>query len=103
MNAETLDALRASIAKWERNAVVEHLADATMGSEDCPLCVLFNPASCEGCPVFEETELDCCESTPYDDACKARWLGDIDGFEAAALAEVNFLRSLLPAEPEAQS
>jgi hypothetical protein len=105
MDAKTLEALNASIAKWERNAEAKSPEDAKLGSEYCPLCHLFANGSekspCEGCPVKLKTGLGGCEETPYWAADWAHddWLdGDAtaEDFHAAARKEVDFLKSLLP-------
>jgi len=113
MDARTLEALKASIAKWERNAVAERAFDYLTTATDCPLCRLFFHNGCLGCPVFDHTEEDCCNSTPYEAAADAavdwEYHNDRDlpsetardKAHAAARAEVAFLKSLLPPE-EAQ-
>lgn len=102
MDAETLEALQGSIAKWEA------IADGTgidEGPANCPLCKLFFEGECEGCPVYARTECTACEDTPYED-----WVEESvhipttsnsrTGKTAAAIdaakREVAFLRSLLP-------
>lgn len=113
MEKRTLEALKASIAKWERNAVAETPSDVTVRARDCPLCVMFNlylrgsgSAACAGCPVAAATGLNGCENTPYS---AAEILHDIwedipksdeyrEKFSVAALNEVAFLKSLLPPE-----
>jgi hypothetical protein len=100
MDAKTLDALKGSIAKWDR------IADGTganHGPRNCPLCKLFwhrdaetRDVNCDSaCPVKQHTGLDACEGTPYD-----RYENEEDEEEAlaAALAEAEFLRGLLPKE-----
>ena len=102
MDAHTLKALKASIAKWERNALVEDTEDAMMGVKSCPLCVLFHHNECHGCPVFAADNRHFrCGFTPYDDAEEAFAYERLAEFHAAARAEVVFLKSLLPPE-EAQ-
>ena len=97
MDARTLEALKASIAKWEKNAVIEDLDDATMGPMDCPLCCLFHSNGCVGCPVSSEGHHQC-DGTPYDAASRA-WRNDkLEDFIGATRAEVAFLKSLLPPE-----
>jgi len=112
MNAKTLEALKASIAKWERNAEATAATDFKIRDRDCPLCELFNtsPDRCKGCPVFETTGEKFCRKTPYIEACAARdyWIGGLGDSKvprarahAAARDEVAFLKSLLPAQTEA--
>lgn len=108
MDAATLEALRGSIAKWKKNAEAEtpdaYLTDAS----DCPLCELFywEADICRLCPVFQKTGRISCQLTPYGRAAGAQdlWSDDCNNAgkrkraHAAALAEVAFLESLLPAE-----
>jgi hypothetical protein len=102
---ETLAALEGSIDKWERIAAGE-IAD--QGCSSCPLCrvFLFARNTCFGCPVMERTGEGGCRRTPYtqfdhldeDDSGWARTAGQIE----AAQAEVDFLKSLLPADETAR-
>lgn len=110
MDAKTLKALRGSIKKWE--AIVAGTG-ADQGGENCPLCVRFALGpneSCEGCPVAVRTGKDDCLGTPYIDLWHRLnpWPED-DGecitysrhvvteeHRAAAQAELDFLKSLLP-------
>jgi len=116
MDARTLEALKASIKHWEANLNAEQAEEVTIGPDDCPLCNLFNTMevackdqTCAGCPVFERTGEELCESTPYVKAYgRARdWKNDAKNtvrsraFKAAAKREVDFLRFLLPASEEA--
>jgi hypothetical protein len=96
MDARTLEALKGSIAKWE--AIV-----AGTGKDDgyfnCPLCKLFNDQGddeddCVKCPVFIRVRARYCENSPY---YAYRDAIGTDGEAAAAKAELDFLRSLLPA------
>lgn len=101
MNAETLEALKASIEKWKRNAVAAKPSHFKVGSLDCPLCALFYEQACRGCPVRMRTKRTGCERTPYLDAYIAlrKWesgVGNADTAHEAARAEVSFLESLLP-------
>lgn len=110
MNAKTLKALKGSVRKWDRLARGEGLdrADA-----NCPLCKLFygdplqsSPGDCVGCPVMKETGEQYCAGTPYSDWShwvKTAVYGGYRGNKAKnssekrlALAERDFLRSLLP-------
>jgi hypothetical protein len=99
MNQETLDALNGSIRKWEKivndGAVDEHI-------DGCPLCILFYEYSCDGCPVFYKTGFRRCENTPHetwtmycDEEDKDYEVFDEES-RGFALAELNFLKSLLP-------
>ena len=99
MDDVTLIALKQSIEKWERRAVGEH--NLPLGTASCPLCRLFHgnyradglKNSCEGCPVFEKTGEKYCIDTPY------RAYG-VNRTDLHAKQELEFLRSLLPAEEE---
>jgi hypothetical protein len=107
MDAETLEALRGSIAKWEG------IVDGTMTDEgpfNCPLCRRFNDRKgvsndCQGCPVMARTGHRGCLESPYqtyDDYIEHCDWNDIpiDKSHAKALAqaELDFLKSLLPSE-----
>lgn len=101
MDAKTLEALKASIAKWERNAKAEYPEEYNTSAFDCPLCQLFlgYRDACRGCPVASATGLTHCNMTPYKAATEAALQWDKDDGEAArdvALGEVAFLKSLLP-------
>lgn len=104
MDAKTLEALKASIAKWERNAEAKTPAEFKIGEKDCPLCDLFRPNLCDGCPVANSTDEIFCCGTPYNLAATAKY-DWIRGFKsaahrahAAARDEVAFLKNLLPEE-----
>lgn len=104
MDAKTLTALKASIAKWEKNAKAREISDARIGLADCALCQLFHSycggPDCQGCPVNEAGRHWRCGNTPYDDVDGA--FGDWDcggsgtAFRRVARREVAFLKSLLP-------
>lgn len=104
MESATHEALLASIAKWERNAVAETPAEYLTMVSDCPLCGLFWGSRCTGCPVNDRTGQRHCRDTPYGDADKVKenWGYKPDSLplraaaHAAAHAEVAFLKSLLP-------
>lgn len=105
MNPETLEALKASIAKWEQNAVAETPDRYATGPHACPLCVMFllKHDTCGGCPVALATGISHCNATPYVRADRALSLwalgvGSSDDAHEAARKEVAFLRSLLPDE-----
>jgi hypothetical protein len=61
MNAETLKALKASIAHWQRFAAGKQREGESIFSDDCELCDLFFQSSrlwkCQGCPVAEKSLL----------------------------------------------
>lgn len=105
MDARTLEALKASIAKWERNAKAETPDEYLTGPGECALCHLFRAyPSCGGCPVADHTGLHGCARTPYSDAedYHDEWASGDKSAAADALsaarAEVAFLKSLLPTE-----
>lgn len=111
MDAKTLEALKASIAKWEKNAKAKTSADYSTHWSDCPLCLMFNGDDiratddrCIGCPVYEKSGAKWCEETPFYEAVRAKdnWhvrsKFDTDKAREAARAEVTFLKSLLPTE-----
>lgn len=109
MTPETLEALKASIAKWERNAVAETPAQYLSSADECPLCDLFfwQADDCAGCPVRAKTGRIFCSGTPYGEANDANYKWRVDGGQhlqakahEAALAEVAFLKSLLPPEEQ---
>lgn len=94
----TLAALRGSIAKW-RDIVAGTAEDK--GNENCPLCSLFLSKNCTGCPVSVASGQVHCWGTPYQKWCavigytKQRYAYNATS-RAAAQAELDFLRSLLP-------
>jgi hypothetical protein len=103
MDDRTLTALKASIAKWERNSRVTVPMNFLSGPNDCDLCILFHDKDCLGCPVMESSGQPFCIATPYGLAEKAKykWLSDSTQnnkarAREAARAEVEFLKSLLP-------
>lgn len=101
MDAKTLEALKASIEKWERNAAVATLAEANIYSSSCPLCDLYLRLAdddCSGCPVSARTREGGCEGSPWEVAYLTRRAGNLDAFKVAAREEVAFLKSLLPVE-----
>lgn len=107
MDARTLEALKASIEKWELNAVADSPLAYLTGPEDCALCrEFFWKTQCMGCPVREHTKLSVCDGSPYSEAYRAwsRWKdsGEVAkaNAHAAAREEVAFLKSLLPVEEQ---
>ncbi len=101
MDSKTFQALKASIEKWERNARVERREDVLIDADDCPLCQLFFSVGCVGCPVAEAVYDTHCNNTPFQAAVKVWFTWDYGtataaDFRAAAQAEVEFLKSLLP-------
>jgi hypothetical protein len=122
MDERTLTALQASIKHWEENVAAEVVGDVKLGPSDCALCRLFwnklhapimpeNDGDaicvrCDGCPVLAATGQHGCNGSPYGDAEDAfmEW-DDVEQedslarFHEAAQAELDFLKSLLPAQP----
>lgn len=110
MDAKTLKALKGSIRKWE--AIVAGTG-ADKGGKNCPLCKLFatgvSIGKCKGCPVRQKTGFEECRDTPYYDfAMESTFraedrgrVADTPEAKAAAQAELDFLRSLLPPAEEA--
>lgn len=112
MDKSTLLALKGSIRKWER---IVAGTGYDKGADNCPLCRLFmnRTGSCDGCPVAEAVEIDGCDETPYMIWDKLTpWNAEGDCVQrkasnqqelAAAQAELDFLRSLLPAHKKDES
>src|SRR3954470_10835225 len=123
MDDRTLEALRGSIAKWE--AIVAG-KQADRGGRDCPLCARFCPSrrwsnlylvwrkhDCEGCPVLGWSGARHCWGTPYDAwsvhqrlhhrGMTRRAYPGCPSCERRAQAELDFLRSLLPADANARN
>jgi hypothetical protein len=108
MTPETLEALRASIAKWKENAKVERVLDAKIFSDSCPLCAIFDadgPDSlkCVGCPVMSRTGYPDCQETPWEEAANHFLNCRLLPFQDAAEDEWRFLESLLPESPKPES
>ncbi|WP_026793176.1 hypothetical protein [Pleomorphomonas oryzae] len=116
MTPATLDALKASIVKWDNNTHAMTPADAKVSGDTCPLCALFydemDPAAddednarCHGCPIKARTGHSNCHSTPWMDAWNAKhqWISNPNyapAFIAAAVRMRDHLISLLPADSE---
>lgn len=103
MNPETLEALKQSIAHWERK--VENPDKEPIGPEHCALCQMFllgeDIRQCRSCPVSETTGRSSCFGTPYDSVVSAEFAfenGDIslDEYRVTCRTELDFLKSLLP-------
>jgi hypothetical protein len=104
MDEKTLTALQGSIAKWE--AIVNGTGE-DRGIDNCPLCREFHEVffseddreagrlSCSGCPVAIAAREVGCYQTPYDEIARLED-DDTEEYAAAAKAELEFLRSLLP-------
>lgn len=103
MDKETKTALLESIAHWERMRD-DPCCHERPGIADCALCGLFSNLRCRGCPVAEKTENIRCRETPHSEADLAWRLAQypteetLSAWRAAAQAEIDFLKSLLPRE-----
>jgi hypothetical protein len=93
MDAETLEALRGSIKKWE--GVIAGTVEE-QGSANCPLCQRFVDGQCRGCPVMQSTGQKYCQGSPYHSYVDAEEDEDDDGMAEQAKNELDFLKSLLP-------
>jgi hypothetical protein len=95
MSKKTLTALQGSIRKWESIARGEEFDRGVSG---CSLCQLYFNYHCQGCPVHKITG-NRCNGTPYetwDDLGGLNQTADCPERKQVALAEVRFLKSLLP-------
>lgn len=84
-----IDALRTSIEKWKKNAVVECISDVDFGPKSCPLCLMFNlMGTCKGCPVARAAGVPGCRNTPYPHARNAwtNWQSRLFDYENSDLA-----------------
>lgn len=99
-------ALLSGIDKWERNALATTPLDAQIYGDSCELCKIYADDSCGGCPVKAKTREDQCADSPWESASLAlrNWENRQkkksgkelqDAFQAAARAEVDFLRVVL--------
>lgn len=102
-------ALMASIEKWERNAQAKTYDDVMIGPNHCALCRIYLDNDCTGCPISSHTNKKYCKDTPYLDCEGAFDDWDLplsrqrkcrNNFQAAARAEVDFLRVVLAELPE---
>lgn len=99
MDKETLEALKGSIAHWER--VVADPKKTRVGASECPLCEMFNlftqtaKTACAGCPVRAKSKRAWCRGTPFIEFTA---VPPNRRTKRAAKAELSFLRSLLPTE-----
>lgn len=113
MNPETLNALKLSIAHWERLASGKRKRNECVSVDDCHLCRMFNKHNtltdppqdtrCEGCPIKERTGERFCKNTPFIEAEEIseqvdKYAEPMDApeFQDAAQKELEFLKSLLP-------
>ena len=96
------DPLDLSIEKWNR--VVKHLSGITrfeeydweveMEASNCALCFVYARYKCNGCPVKKATGYGSCNKTPYESFRIARMGKNLEGMRKAAIAELEFLKSL---------
>jgi hypothetical protein len=96
MDKLTVTALKGSIEKWRGIAAGTKLDH---GISNCPLCTRFHHLECSGCPVMNATGRFYCKGTPYSAYRKAERTYSVDyeqRVRRAALAELKFLKSLLP-------
>jgi len=104
MTDRTLNALRASVAHWERNverANAGQLRRKHIIGKACPLCSVFGP-SCFGCPLFEAGQG--CEdedSSPWKAVSHALAHNKRDEVPLAAENMLAALRQLLKQAEEA--
>lgn len=114
MHPKTLEALKESIAKWEKNLLAPEPDDVKTASTECPLCTLFFWVAdvsmvCNGCPIKNATGQRQCAQTPYREATAYKYMWKAarnkNKREAYRLRcmeyvqmEVDFLKSLLPVE-----
>lgn len=100
MNAQTLKALKSSIAHWKRLAAGKRRLGEGIGANSCALCRLFlgKQITCRGCPVSKHTGEKTCVGTPYWRAEQAGETYGLDSerFKLEAAKELAFLESLLP-------
>lgn len=91
-------ALLKSIEHWKRLEACKTIAEADeegTGVPECALCAVYYDEDCEGCPVAEFTDEDCCGGTPYHAADNALDAGDIELFREKATEMRRFLEELL--------
>jgi hypothetical protein len=105
MLAETLRALRESIAHWKRMLAGKERPGEQPNGWWCSLCTLFNwdgDGGCSACPVRQKTGLRCCQGSPY---WRAHYAYHTRGsscpdtereWRTAAKLQIAFLESLLP-------
>lgn len=104
MNRRTRDALKSSIAHWNRHATGKAKKGEGIHSYDCALCKLFlhnnnGALECGGCPVKERTGQNACVGSPWYAANLSHFNGaaiQSDKFKRKAARMRDFLKSLLP-------
>jgi hypothetical protein len=122
MDKKTLNALKKSITKWERNVKNAqfnlehdgHIRQVLISSKDCPLCVLFGPGrlirtnsyykpvkdDCVLCPIKAKTGKRFCKCTPYSYVESYLDRRCFKSCVRVCEEEVKFLKSLLPKNPK---
>lgn len=107
MDERTLEALKKSIEKWEN---VAYYGGDDRGINNCALCMEFRvgffSTFCVKCPVCIKTHTKYCYRTPFED-----WMNHQEKYHGSltnkvwceeckklAIAELQFLKSLLPKE-----
>lgn len=113
MDDIAVNALKESIAHWERMRDNPVDCGEAPYADDCPLCRVFwqvptISASCCNCPVFSRTRKSGCVGTPYTRAEKVHRgihyrLDNPEYMQVwtdSANDEINFLKSLLPQEEQ---
>lgn len=114
MKPKQLAALQESIAYWEENLAKLDWTKLQFGREVCPLCKL-NYLSCQECPIYLVSGKPDCDNTPFYPAYAAFhnwqkapfenpevWYNARDRWRSACQVEIDFLRSILPAEGEGE-
>lgn len=104
MNKKTLEALKDSIAHWDRMSKGKAGPLEIPDADNCALCRIYNNGfnrvnrGCAGCPVMAKTGESVCRSTPFMAAHRAWQLKGIKSlsFQYEAVKMRNFLKSLLP-------
>lgn len=103
---ETKEALEGAIKKWE---LIYANAGADEGTDNCPLCELFNYGECTGCPVDYVTNKGCLGGPYLDwfghhshshDSTKDSLTIECTRCTEIALNMINYLKSLHPVVDE---
>lgn len=106
MEEKQLHALKKSIEKWES---IAHRNGVDLGALNCELCQTC--PNCLQCPIVDRVNGFGCFKTPYVDFC-SHWNNTHETYltakkgkpvlcgtcKALAIAELDFLKSLLPLE-----
>lgn len=85
---------RKSKEHWQRMRDDRTCGDE-MGTVDCPLCQLYHPKDCEGCPIAEFIGDSGCTNTLYSEALRAFRRGTDKAWEAAADEMIAFLDEVI--------